>query len=364
MDAHQYLIPLAVAFGVAALMTPLVMRIAIAIGITDHPSERSVSHRPNIPLIGGIAVALGFAVGLAVAIFQTGVDIPSGQLRALAGGGAFVLLAGVYDDRFGMNAWTKFTVQIIAAALAIASGFQIGHLTDPFSRETYELPTVLSWIITMVWIVTVTNALNLVDGLDGLAAGVGAIIAATLALIAAQAGEVLGACVGVALLGALLGFLPFNFAPAKIFLGDTGALFIGYELSLLALVGYRQLSLLTFVVPVLALAVPILDTALSIIRRLRSGSPIFNADRQHMHHRMLDSEGSQRSAVLQVYLLTAAFCLIALAFSKLEGYMAILFLAAVGVLTYRLVLNLDALSAEGGKPSSQERTSGVDEEGE
>jgi UDP-GlcNAc:undecaprenyl-phosphate GlcNAc-1-phosphate transferase len=297
-----------------------------------------------MPLLGGMAVGLGFAAGLAVAIRQVEPTFASGHLFALTLGGALVLATGIYDDRFGMNAWTKFSVQIVAAVLAIASGYQIDHLTEPFSRTTFIFPMWLSWTVTIVWIVTVTNAINLVDGLDGLAAGVAAIIAATLTFLAAQSGEFFGVCVGVALVGALLGFLPFNFAPARIFLGDTGALFIGYVLSLLALEGYRQVTLLTFVVPVFALAVPILDTALSVIRRLRSRSPIFNADRLHMHHRMLETEGSARRAVLQVYVLTAAFCLISLAFSDLKGYTALLFLAAVGVLTYRLVSNLGALA--------------------
>ena len=226
----------------------------------------------------------------------------------------------------------------------------------------FQLPMWLSWVVTALWIVTVTNSLTLVDGLDGLAAGVAAIIAITLALIAGQSGQVFGVCVGVALAGALLGFLPFNFAPARIFLGDTGALFIGFTLSLLALEGYRQVSLLTFVVPVLALAVPILDTALSIIRRLRSRSPIFNADRQHMHHRMLESEGSTRSAVLEFYVLTAAFCVIALAFSKLEGYWAIVLLGLVGWLTYRLVMNLNALSGERGSALSRAKSKCTDAE--
>jgi UDP-GlcNAc:undecaprenyl-phosphate GlcNAc-1-phosphate transferase len=347
MDAHHYLIPLAVAFGVAALMTPLVMRLALSIGITDHPNERSVNRRPNMPLLGGMAVGLGFAAGLVVAIRHVEPILPPGHLFALTLGGVLVLSAGVYDDRFGMNAWTKFAVQIVAAALAISSGYQIDHLTEPFTRTTFILPVWLSWTVTVLWIVTITNAINLVDGLDGLAAGVAAIIAATLAFLSAQSGEFFGACIGIAMVGALLGFLPFNFAPARIFLGDTGALFIGYVLSLLALEGYRQITLLTFVVPVLALAVPILDTALSVVRRLRSRSPIFRADRSHMHHRMLESEGSARSAVLQVYILTAAFCLIALAFSKLEGYMALLFLFAVAFFTYRLVSNLGALAAPG-----------------
>jgi len=319
MDTYHYLIPIAVASGVAALATPLVIRLAIAIGITDRPNERSVNRRPDMPLLGGMAVGLGFAAGLAAAIGQIGPNIPAGHLFALALGGALVLATGIYDDRFGMSAWAKFGAQIVAAVIAISSGYQIDHLTEPFSRTVFFFPTWLSWAVTILWIVTVTNAINLVDGLDGLATG-------------------------VAMIGALLGFLPFNFAPARIFLGDTGALFIGFVLSLLALEGYRQLTLLTFVVPVFALAVPILDTALSVIRRLRTRSPIFDADRLHMHHRMLESEGSARSAVLQVYVLTAAFCSISLAFANLEGYMALLFLVAVGVLTGRLVANLGALT--------------------
>jgi UDP-GlcNAc:undecaprenyl-phosphate GlcNAc-1-phosphate transferase len=362
MDAHQFLIPLAVACGVSALATPLVMRLAVAIGITDRPSERSVNRRPDIPLMGGVAVGAGFAAGLALAIWQAGLSVSTDHLLALAAGGALVLASGVYDDRFGMNAWWKFAVQTVAAAFAISSGFQIDHLTEPFSRTVFLLPMWLSWVVTALWIVTVTNALNLVDGLDGLAAGVAAIIAITLALIAGQGGQVFGVCVGVALAGALLGFLPFNFAPARIFLGDTGALFIGFTLSLLALEGYRQVSLLTFIVPVLALAVPILDTTLSVIRRLRSRSPIFNADRQHMHHRMLESEGSARSAVLQFYILTAAFCVIALAFSKIEGYSAVVFLGFVGLLTYRLVMNLGALSGEMGRLPSRAVITNAEEE--
>jgi UDP-GlcNAc:undecaprenyl-phosphate GlcNAc-1-phosphate transferase len=362
MDAHQFLIPLAAAFGVAALTTPLVMRLAVAVGITDRPSERSVNRRPDIPLMGGVAVGAGFAAGLAVAVWQVGLLVRTDHLVALGAGGTLVLASGIYDDRFGMNAWWKVAIQMVAAALAISSGFQIGHLTEPFSYTSYQLPMWLSWVVTTLWIVVVTNSLNLVDGLDGLAAGVAAIIAVTLALIAGQGGQEFGVCVGLALAGALLGFLPFNFAPARIFLGDTGALFVGFTLSLLALEGYRQVSLLTFVVPVLALAVPILDTGLSIIRRLRSRSPIFNADRQHMHHHMLESEGSARSAVLQFYILTAAFCVIALAFSRIQGLWAILLLGAVGVLTYRPVMNLGALSGERGRISPRPKSANTNEE--
>jgi UDP-GlcNAc:undecaprenyl-phosphate GlcNAc-1-phosphate transferase len=215
--------------------------------------------------------------------------------------------------------------------------------------------------VTTLWIVGVTNALNLIDGLDGLAAGVGAIVGGTLTLICWQIGQPLGVLMGVALVGALLGFLPFNFSPARIFLGDTGALFIGYMLSLLAIEGYAKASLLTFVVPLLALAVPIMDTLLSILRRLRRHTKVFSADRLHMHHRLLESEGSQRSAVLSLYFLTACFCVIALSFTRLEGVAAILFLAMVLALTYRLLRNLglfDAGTPDAGEKSQPPKTSG------
>jgi UDP-GlcNAc:undecaprenyl-phosphate GlcNAc-1-phosphate transferase len=146
--------------------------------------------------------------------------------------------------------------------------------------------------------------------------------------------------VGTTFVGALLGFLPHNFLPARIFLGDTGALFIGYVLSLLAIEGYRQGSVLTFVVPILALAVPIMDVALSVLRRLRRHTAVMQADRAHMHHKLLESEGSQRAAVLALYFLTACFCVIALSFTRLQGYASLAFLAAVLALTFRLLRNL------------------------
>jgi UDP-GlcNAc:undecaprenyl-phosphate GlcNAc-1-phosphate transferase len=197
--------------------------------------------------------------------------------------------------------------------------------------------------MTLLWIVGITNALNLLDGLDGLAAGVGAIIAATLAAIAWQGGQTFAVFAGVALAGALLGFLPYNFAPARIFLGDTGALFVGFTLSLLALECYRRVSLITLIVPMLALAVPILDTGMSILRRLLQRRHIFTPDRQHMHHRLLAAEGSPKAAVIQFYLLTAAFCLIAVSFTRLQGITAAVFLLTVLLLTVRLLHNLGVL---------------------
>ncbi len=348
MEPLELAVALFVAFGVALGVTPWAGRLALALGVVDRPSARGVSRRADMPLLGGLAVGVAFLAGLGVALWLSGDVSAEQRLRGVLLGGALLLAVGVWDDRFGMSAWPKLVVQLAAAAIAILHGFRIDRLTDPIALNLIELPLWVSWLVSLLWIVGVTNAMNLLDGLDGLAAGVGAIIGATLTLIAWQAGQFFGVCLGVALIGSLLGFLPHNFSPARIFLGDTGALFIGFVLALLALEGYRRVSLLTFVVPLLALAVPILDTTLSVVRRMLQGTPVFAPDRLHMHHRLLESEGSARAAVLQFYFLTAAFCLIAVSFTRLTGLTAAVCLLVVFGLTLRLLWNLGALSFRSG----------------
>ena len=339
-------IPLLVAGFAAAALTPVAWRLAESFQVLDRPSERSVSHRAGIPLLGGLAVAGGFVLGLFVALRVHEPSVASSHVMALLLGGAVILVLGVWDDRYGLGAPAKFAGQALAAGIAISGGFQMGHLTEPISQTTFFFPAPLAWIASLFWIVGITNAMNLIDGLDGLATGVGAIICATLTITLNYAGMPFGLCIGVALLGGLLGFLPFNFPPARIFLGDTGALFVGYNLALLSLEGYRQVAVITFVVPLLALAVPILDTALSFIRRARSRQNPFSADRLHIHHRLLARRGSTRAAVLQFYFLTACFALIAVSFRDLHGYVAGACLVIVFLLTLRLLWNLGVLSFE------------------
>lgn len=341
MSPLEFMAPFVLALVVAAATTPVAARIARALGAVDRPDERKVNRRVDIPLLGGIAVALGFFVGLAIVLILSGDEHEfRGHLEGQLIGSLILLALGVVDDSKPLSARTKLPFQIVAAATAIAYGFRIDHLTDPISLNVWYFPEPLVWLVTGLWIVGITNAMNLMDGLDGLCAGIGAIIAITLTYIAFQGDQVTGVLIGMAFIGAVLGFLPYNFPPARIFLGDTGALFIGFNLSLLALEGYRKLSLLTFVVPLLALAVPLMDTTLSIYRRLRRGGKIMAPDRQHMHHRLLDSEGSQRSAVLSIWFLTACFCVIAVSFTNLEGTAALIFLALVLLLTLRLLRNL------------------------
>ncbi|MCH2172305.1 undecaprenyl/decaprenyl-phosphate alpha-N-acetylglucosaminyl 1-phosphate transferase [Myxococcota bacterium] len=355
MSESHMLTMLIAGAATAALITPLVIRAAHYMGVLDRPSTRSADQRTNIPVLGGLAVAGGFAVALFTGI-QLMPDWKSHPgFSGLIPGVVLILIVGIYDDCRDMNASVKGGLTALAALLPMSMGLRIEYVTDPVSMTSYWLPSWLSWFVTLVWIVGITNAMNLVDGLDGLATGVGIIIGATLSVLAWQANQMVGVCIGVALVAGLLGFLPFNFPPARIFLGDTGALLTGYTLSVVALEGYRQATLFTFVVPLLALGVPILDTMLSIFRRIRSGAPVFVGDRLHMHHRLLAVEGTHRGAVLQFYILTSAFCLIALSFTKLQGFVAGFFLAAVGMLTLRLLRNLGAFEIP---ESSEEISSG------
>ncbi len=334
-----------VAVGVTVAATPLVSWLALALGVVDKPDERKVSKRANMPLLGGVAVALGFYVSIAVALTLVDLDTLTHigvehHIEGLFLGGLLLLLVGAWDDKGNMRPGMKLAAQIVAAWIAIAYGYKITYFTDPFFQKTWLFPLWLTWTVSTLWIVGITNAINLIDGLDGLAAGVSAIIAMTLIVIALQMGQTATLLLGIPLLGALLGFLPFNFPPARIFLGDTGALFIGFTLALTCLEGYRQVTLLTFLVPLLVLAVPILDTGLSIVRRIRKRAHVFSPDRAHIHHRMLDFHGSHRAAVLSIYFLTTCFCVIAISFTRLKGVMAFVFLIVVVLLTLRLLLNL------------------------
>jgi UDP-GlcNAc:undecaprenyl-phosphate GlcNAc-1-phosphate transferase len=347
-DAVWILATFAAGLAAAALATPFVRRLALRFEVVDRPNERKVSARLRMPLMGGLAVALGFWAALAVAL-QIAPDevISSHGLWPLLAGGALMLGLGIVDDRFGLSAPVKLAVQLGAAAIAIAGGTEIDHLTNPLSGEVLSFAPWLTWVATIVWIVIVTNSINLIDGLDGLCTGVSAIITLALTAVAYQAGHLGVVVAGLALAGALAGFLPFNFPPARIFVGDTGALFVGYSLSLLALEGYKRATVITFLVPLLALAVPLLDTGLSILRRLRSGKGVMQADRLHMHHRLLhEYHGDHRPAVLSLYGLTACFCLIALSFTRLEGVTSMLFLAIVALLTLRILRNLGFASIE------------------
>lgn len=346
MNEIRALTILLFAAGIASLATPLVMRFALAVGAVDRPNERKVSRREQMPLLGGLAVGLGCGASLLLSTLWAGGPPIWPKAAGFAIGAVLLTGVGFVDDRFTIRASVKFAFQVAAALIAIQAGFRFDLFSDPLTLQTLDVPIWIMLPVSVVWIVGVTNAMNLIDGLDGLSSGLGAIIAATLTIICWQAEQWVGVVIGLSLCGALIGYLPYNFPPARIFLGDTGSLLIGFALSVLALEGYRKAAFLAFVVPILALAIPLLDTLLSIVRRVRSGRSMFSPDKLHMHHRLLVREGSHRSAVLMLYFLTSCFCMIAISFAQIDGWLAFVYLAAVVAVTIRLLRNLDAFSLD------------------
>lgn len=286
------------AFVAALLTTPLFRRLAIQFGAVAKPVQRSV-HTTPVPYFGGAGLYLAFALAtLATAGYET----PAVQ-GILLGGGLITLL-GAIDDLYNIRPVYKILGQLAAAAALIPFGVVIEYINNPSGGFLYfgwlEIP------ITLFWVVAIINVMNLIDGLDGLAAGIGAIAAATLLISALQVGAPFVAIVmTAALLGSSLGFLPYNFNPAKIFMGDAGAMFLGFALAAVSVEGsLKSPTAVALAVPVLALGIPIFDTAFAIFRRWREGRPIAEADRAHIHHRLLELGLSHREVVLVMYMIS------------------------------------------------------------
>jgi len=292
--------------GTTLVATPLIKRLACRFGVIDAGEAQRKIHDVPIPLAGGLAIALAFASATLLLAFLGGPDLRSGydtRLLAIALGGAFMLLVGLLDDVRGLNAYKKFLLQWSIGLFVSFLGLRIEHLVLPLGIEL-DLGI---WAIpfTCIWIVGVCNAVNLIDGMDGLASGISALAFAFLFLIGLEVGNTDVALLCLALSAASLGFLVFNFNPATIFLGDTGSLFLGYLLATLSLEVFLGAGQgVPFLVPVLLLALPIGDTAWAMGRRFLQGRPIFSPDRGHIHHRFMAFGYTQRETVLTLYLFT------------------------------------------------------------
>jgi UDP-GlcNAc:undecaprenyl-phosphate GlcNAc-1-phosphate transferase len=329
-----------VSLVVATLLTPLVLKVALARGLYDLPNERKVHARP-IPRLGGVAIVLGFfAPVTGLLLVETGLGAglatSTSQVVGLFVGGLLVALLGLYDDLKGANAYQKFGVQIGVAVLMWGLGYRIDTLSIPFGG-TLELG-VFSLPLTIFWFVGVMNAVNLIDGLDGLAGGIGLISVATLMVLALMDGNVLGALMCACLAGALVGFLFFNFNPARIFMGDTGSLFLGFVLAAFSIsTSSKSSTAIALTVPILALALPIVDTMLAIGRRVVARRPIFSADQEHIHHRLLRAGLSHRGTVLVLYAVAMSFAGFALLVRVASQPIAGLILLAAGLLLFVLL---------------------------
>ncbi|HWR61304.1 MAG TPA: MraY family glycosyltransferase, partial [Clostridia bacterium] len=329
------IIALIIALAVAYLATPLMIRLAGLVGAIDVPKDDRRVHTVPIPRLGGLAIFLGFVAGLLYYTY-TGTETDPRMLGVMTGAAVIVTL-GFFDDIKPLPAKFKFFVQIIAAMIAIHSGVKIGGVTNPlsfiFPDDPYIVFGVWSYPLTIFWIVGVTNAINLVDGLDGLAAGISAISATTLFVAALGTGQDFAATLAAILAVSTLGFLPYNFNPAKIFMGDTGALFLGYMLSVISVMGVlKGAAALSIMVPIFAIGLPIFDTLFAMVRRALSGKSMMEADKGHLHHRLLDAGMSQKQAVLTLYSISAVLGFSAIALIEVTLKVAFILVFAVFLL--------------------------------
>ena len=323
-----------IALGMALIITPGVIAFARRTGALDKPDARKVHARP-IPRIGGIGIYAAFMVSILVQLLF--VDLTPEYMMSLIGlmvGGTIVVAIGIIDDYCDLPAKVKLLGQIIAAAvLVVAFDVRIDFVTDPLGDFIY-----LEWFAipaTIFWVVGLTNTVNLIDGLDGLAAGVSSIAAITIFLVAMEEGIPFVAMLTAALAGAAVGFLYYNFNPARIFMGDTGSMFLGFMLAGISVVGaVKSAATIALIVPILALGLPILDTTFAIVRRARNHRPIFKPDKGHLHHRLLAHGFTQKQAVLLMYVVSGLFGLCALALTVVSPQAATLIILIVAAAVF------------------------------
>ncbi|MDH5590645.1 MAG: undecaprenyl/decaprenyl-phosphate alpha-N-acetylglucosaminyl 1-phosphate transferase [Gemmatimonadota bacterium] len=276
-------------------------------GYVDLPGGRRIHERPT-PNIGGVAVGLtSTLVFLAFAVSALPRELLRPEIGAMLLGGLLILLLGVWDDRVHLTAWAKFSFQWIIASVVFTGGVRIVGF-DVGILEATHLSLTVSYLVTVFWIVAATNALNLIDGSDGVAAGAALFASGSLAVVFALHGDPVGALMAVVLMGACVGFLFFNFPPASIFLGDGGSLFLGYTLATLGVITTQKAStLVALVIPLVAFGVPLMDTTIAIVRRFLRQESVFSPDRGHVHHRLRDLGHSPRKVALLIYAACAAF---------------------------------------------------------
>lgn len=288
----------AAAFLITLVLTPLARRIGIALNMVDHPGGRHINKYAT-PRSGGLAIFVAF-----IAVFLC--SAPDGPAKmGIVLGAIVIFILGFLDDLYGLSAPVKLVVQIAVALIVTSFGVRIRCISHPPGGFS-EIRAVWGIPLTVLWMVAMMNMINLIDGLDGLAGGVTAIASSTLFFIAIVKGQFLAAIMCSILVGSTLAFLVFNFHPAKVFMGDGGALLLGYILGVISVQGaLKAATAVTLVIPVLALGVPFFDTLLAIVRRVRAGQPIMAADRGHLHHKMMDLGLTQRQTVLILYMISA-----------------------------------------------------------
>ncbi|MBC7231198.1 MAG: undecaprenyl/decaprenyl-phosphate alpha-N-acetylglucosaminyl 1-phosphate transferase [Actinobacteria bacterium] len=375
-----YVFAFVAALVLSLLLTPLARRAAVWLGAIDMPHDRKVHEQPT-PTLGGMAIFLAVVLSLLMAKVLTSFSAPfakplgmvdalsSAQLLGIILASTFIAVLGALDDMRHLSPWMKLAGQIMGALILVSFGVEITTLALPRGNVIdLTASPVLSILLTVAWTVAFTNIINLIDGLDGLAAGISLITVAAFFFYGTRVGAdpntlqamVISAAVG----GACLGFLRYNFNPASIFMGDSGAQFLGFVLGAISIQGIlKRTAVATMFTPLIILAVPIADTGLAILRRARKGKPFHHADKEHIHHRLLYIGHSQRQAVLIIYLWTALLTGIALSLEFVASKTVVLVLLGVGVGVF-LATTLPRIVIGSRELDREEEEAPVEEEGE
>ena len=323
---------------IALIVTPGIMKLSLKIDATDKPNHRKV-HTDPVPTLGGLAIFISFLIGLIILQPENSYHLP------IVVGAFIIILLGFFDDLYNLSPKVKFFVQILAAVLVVYwGGLQVEFINLPFGGKIEF--GILSSIVTILWIVGVTNAINLIDGLDGLAAGISAIALLTIAGMAMIMGDVYVTIIALILFFSTVGFLRYNFFPAKIFMGDTGALFLGYMISVLSLLGFKNITFISFLTPIFILAVPISDTLIAMVRRYINNQPITSADSSHLHHRLLKIGLSHKQAVIYLYVLSGLFSLAAILFSMTTIWGSIIIILTSLIVLQLLIESLELIKSD------------------
>ena len=317
---------LVTAMVVALITTPVVKSLAFRVGAVDVPKDNRRMHDHPIPRMGGLAIFFGFLLSVLIYVELTP------ELTGMLLGGVIIVVLGIFDDIYALGAKFKLMVQIAAALVAVLSGNVIEVLSNPnvFSSDLWWELGWLAYPVTIIWIVAITNAVNLIDGLDGLACGVSTISSLTMLVISLAVADGPVAVIMAALAGGCIGFLPYNLNPAKIFMGDTGSTFLGFILAVMSIQGlFKFYTIISFAVPFLMLGLPIFDTCFAFIRRIAHGQSPMHADRSHVHHRLIDMGFNQKQAVAVLYVVSAILGLSAVVLTTSGPVKAMLLLLAL-----------------------------------
>ena len=342
---------LVAAILIAFIATPVVKSLAEKVGAVDVPKDNRRMHNHPIPRMGGLAIFLGF-------LLSTLIFVPlSNAMQGMLLGSVIIVILGIFDDIYALPALPKLVVQIAAALAAVLHGNVIQVISNPniFSDNPYWVLGAWAVPVSVIWIVAITNAVNLIDGLDGLAVGVATISSLTMLVIAMLVSDSLVALMMAALAGSCIGFLPYNHNPAKIFMGDTGSTFLGFVLATVSIQGlFKFYTIISFAVPFLMLGLPLFDTCFAILRRLSKGQNPMAPDHSHVHHRLIDMGFSQKQAVAILYVISAILGLSAVVLTTSGALKAMVLLCALclaGLIAARI-----SLSHGGEKTKIEEET--------